>query len=187
MLSLIAGALIAAGCGGGEEANAQVADRPAADQPPYLRLRDDMVGYSFRYPRGWKVKRKAVGGTEFATGARCTSVQVVDFEPPPESGAGGGGFLRRSFVQICARGLTERSSLDEFMRRTYPGSLRAQFELLKAGGVRAYAARKKDQTVIFLQSDEHRIQILASVVAEPERLATRRAQVRRILGSFALV
>lgn len=186
MLSLIAGALIAAGCGG-DGANAQAADRPAADQSPYLRLRDDLVGYSLRYPRGWKVKRQPVGGTEFATGGQCTTVQVVDFEPPPESGAGGGGFLRHSFLQVCARGLTDRSSLDEFMRRTYPGSLRAQFELVNVGGVRAYTARKRDQTVIFLQTDDHRIQILASVVADAERLATRRAQVRRILGSFALV
>jgi hypothetical protein len=186
VLSLIAGALIAAGCGGGG-ANAQVADRPAADQPPYLRLQDRLVGYSLRYPRSWKVKRQAVGGAEFVTGARCASVRVVDFEPPPESGAGGGGFLRHSFVQVCARGLTDRSSLDEFMRQTYPRSLRAQFELAKVGGVRAYTARKRDQTVIFLQTDDYRIQILASVVASPEKLATRRAQVRRILGSFALV
>jgi hypothetical protein len=39
---------------------------------------------------------------------------------------------------------------------------------------------------IFLQTDAHRLQIVAAVVAAPKNHAVREAQVRRILASFAL-
>jgi hypothetical protein len=168
-LSLV---LLAAGWSGGS----------AADKRNDPRLRDELVGYSLRYPRGWEVTRRPVGGTEFAAGARCRSVHVVDFAPPPESG---GGFILHSFVQVCARPLTGGSSLDDFMRHTYRDSLLAQFEVTKLGGVRAYAARKGDQNLIFLQTGAYRLQLYTSVVAAPAKRAVRRAQVRGVLRSFA--
>jgi hypothetical protein len=184
LLALLAGSLTAAGLGGGVAATAPARDRPAAEKPRYLQLRDNLVGYSLRYPRGWKVERRPVGGTEFSAGARCRSVRVVDFEPPPDSGA---GFVLHSFVQVCARRLADGSSLEEFMRTTYGDSFLEEFDSAKVGGVGAYAARKTDQSVIFLQTNDHRIQIHSAVVADAEKRATRRAQVRRIERSYSLL
>jgi CRISPR/Cas system-associated protein Csm6 len=50
------------------------------------------------------------------------------------------------------------------------------------------AYRTKDgrpNGTIFLQTDTHRIQIVASVVAESAKRAIRSEQVQRILASFA--
>jgi hypothetical protein len=127
-----------------------------------------------------------VGATAFATGARCRSVQIVDFAPPPGSGSGAGGILH-SFVQVCARRLTDGWSIDEFMRETYSGPLLEQFEPSELAGVRAYRSGKEDQDLIFLQTDDHRIQVYTSVVADRKKRARRQTQVRGVLRSFSLI
>jgi hypothetical protein len=72
------------------------------------------------------------------------------------------------------------------MRKTYRGRLADAFERTKLGGVPAYRANEGSSTTYFLQTDRHRMQIVAAVVAEPPRRAQRSAQVRRILSSFSL-
>jgi hypothetical protein len=50
------------------------------------------------------------------------------------------------------------------------------------------AYRTKDDwpnLTVFLQTEAHRIQVVASVVAEPTTRTLRRAQVQRILASFS--
>jgi hypothetical protein len=153
-------------------------------KPAYRHLRDEVVGYSLRYPRGWKAARRPSGATAFAARARCRSVEIVDFAPPPGSG---GSAVLHSFVQVCAKRLTDRSSIDEFMRQTYGGSLSKYFESAKFAGVRAYRSRMKDQDVIFLQTNDYRIQVYTAVVADRQKRARRQAQVNRVLRSFSLV
>jgi hypothetical protein len=152
-------------------------------QVAYRQFRDDVVGYSLRYPRAWTVGRRPAGATEFATKARCRSVEIVDFAPPPGSGI---ALVLHSFVQVCAKRLTDRSSIDEFMRQASSDSVLKQFEPGKFAGARAYRSRTKDQDVLFLQTDDYRIQIYTSVGADRRKRARRQAQVREVLRSFSL-
>jgi hypothetical protein len=155
-------------------------------KPAYRLLRDGVVGYSLRYPRDWKLARRPAGATAFAKGARCRSVEIVDFAPPSGSGQAGPAILH-SFVQVCAKRVKDGLSIDEFMRRTYKDVLSKQFATTKFAGVRAYRSRLEDQDLIFLQTDAYRIQIYTAVVADREKRAKRQAQVRGVLGSFTLV
>jgi hypothetical protein len=112
------------------------------------------------------------------------SVQIVDFAPPPGSGVSS---VLHSFVQVCARKLSDRSSIDDFMRRTYGNSLPGQFEHTRFAGARAYESREQDRTVIFLQSNDYRIQVYASIGAERKKRARRQVEVRGVLRSFSLL
>jgi hypothetical protein len=146
-------------------------------------LRNTSVGFRLTYPRGWKVVRQVVA-TEFAVGATCQSVQMIDFEPASESGPG--AKVLQSFVQICWKRLSGGESLARFVERTYGAEAARLFERTELGGVPAYRTKGDGPNVtIFLQTDAHRIQIVASVVAEPTKRALRLAQVQRILASFS--
>jgi hypothetical protein len=141
-------------------------------------LRNDTVGYTLSYPRGWKVAGKVVA-TQFAIGARCQSVRVVDSR--------GLAQVRQSFVQLCWKRVTDGSSLAEFMRRTYGRRLGTLFERTTLAGGPAYRTRgPRTNRTFFVQSATHRIQLVAAVVAAPARRATRLAQVNRILRSLTL-
>lgn len=146
-------------------------------------LRNTSVGFRLTYPRGWKVLRQVVA-TEFAVGATCQSVQMIDFEPASDSGPG--AKVLQSFVQICWKRLSGGESLARFVERTYGAEAARLFERTELGRVPAYRTKGDGPNVtIFLQTDAHRIQIVASVVAEPTKRALRRAQVQRILASFS--
>lgn len=146
-------------------------------------MKNERVGYSLSYPRGWKVTGQVVA-TEFAAGAACQSVRIVDFAPP--ASAGPSAQVYQSFVQICWR-RADRSSLEDFMRKTYRGRLADLFERTTLSAVPAYRTKLEGQsTTFFLQTEKHRIQIVAGVVAEPAKRANRLAQVSRILSSFSL-
>ena len=123
--------------------------------------------------------------SRFANSAKCEAVEVVDFQPPPESGPS--ALILHSFVQICTKPLTDRLKLDEFMHRTYGDGLAYLFQMTRFGGMPAYRAKNKDQsTIIFLQTKDHRIQIIASVMADSDQRAKRLSQVQEILESFSI-
>jgi hypothetical protein len=160
--------------------------RPAADEPTAKARRtltNTSVGFSLAIPTGWKVTRQVVA-TEFAAEAACRSVRIVDFQPPPDSGPG--AKVLQSFVQICWRRLSGGESLARFVERTYGDRATELFERTELGGVAAYRTKGEGPNLtIFLQTGDHRIQLVASVVAEPTKRALRRAQVQRILASFS--
>ncbi len=177
---------LATSCTGDEAYSA----RPATPQPtalatpkPQNRLTSDEVGYSLGYPADWQVTRQTVA-TEFARGAECRSVEVVDFEPPPD--AGPAAMVLRSFVQVCAKPIAPGSSLDDFMRLTYGDALADLFQATEVAGLPAYRAGGEEQGTIFVQTDRHRMEVVSAVVApDPDLHAQRLAQVRRILGSLS--
>lgn len=155
----------------------------AESRPPSRTLTNSRVGYRLTYPREWKVTGQVVA-TEFAAGASCQSVRVVDFAPPANSGPS--GEVRHSYVQICWRA-ANGSSLGEFMRKTYRGKVTQLFERTKLGRSAAYRSKGRGQSMaFFLQTAEHRIQIVTGVAPEPAKRASRVAQVHRILSSFSL-
>ena len=146
-------------------------------------LKNTSVGFRLMYPRGWRIVRKVIA-TEFAMDATCQSVQVIDFASASDSGPG--AKVLQSFVQICWRRLIGGDTLSRFVERTYGTEAGRLLERTTFGGVPAY--RTKDggpNGTIFLQTDTHRIQIVASVVAESAKRAIRSEQVQRILASFA--
>jgi hypothetical protein len=145
---------------------------------PASQLRDADVGYSLTYPDGWYVRGQLVA-TEFATGARCRSVEVVDYQPPPDSGPAGS--LLHSLVQVCARRLGDRSSLEEFMRQTYGNAFDDQFHAARVGDLPGYRSLEQDTSTAFLQTADHRLQIVTAVVAAPDKRRQRRAEVQEIL------
>ncbi len=149
------------------------------------RLEDRRVGYALRYPAGWSVGGR-VAATEFAVGARCRSVRVVDFEPPAD--AGPGAQVRQSFVQVCAKPLRDGAPLEDFMRRTYGALLASRFEKAELNGMLVYrSTRKAPARLIFTQTADYRIQLYSSVTAAPEDYARRLAQVEEILASFSRI
>jgi hypothetical protein len=182
----IAGPLLAIatlGCAVPHEARA-VAPPASAGLASLSRLENAEVGYSLRHPAEWRVRGQVVA-TDFARGARCEAVEVVDGEPPADSGPA--AFVRRSFVQICNRPVTDGLALDEFMRRAYGASLAAQWRPVELGGRRGYqTGGQVEQTTIFLQTRAHRIQIVAGVQTLPDRRAQRAAETQAILDSFAV-
>jgi hypothetical protein len=155
-----------------------------ADTSPARRLQNPKVGYSLVYPAGWRVTGR-VQGTAFSAGADCRSVRVIDFKPPDS--AGPGGKVLQSFVQTCSKRLSDGLSLESFMRKTYGSRLPALFESGKFAGVDAYRAGDEGSgKTIFLQTDKHRLEVVAAVVASPAKSAERLAQMKRILASFSL-
>jgi hypothetical protein len=144
-------------------------------------LENSKIGYSLLYPDDWHVSGY-VKWTEFANGSQCESVEVVDFQPPPGSGA---GFILHSFVQICAKPLTDRSALDDFMRQTY-GDTATQFQVADLAGMRAYRSVNAERdTTWFLQTNHYRIQIATAVVSKPDKQDMRLSQVQQILASLS--
>jgi hypothetical protein len=154
----------------------------AAASPPHRTLRNDHVGYSLSYPRGWKVAGQIVA-TEFAAGAACQSVRIVDFAPPAVVPS---GQVLQSFVQICWKRVRDGSSLDEFMRKTYGRRLSELFRRTSVAATRAYRTKYVNgSTTIFLQTPTYRLQIAAAAVARSAKRDARLAQVQRVLASLA--
>lgn len=149
------------------------------------RLEDPEVGYSLFYPGGW-IADGQVAATEFAVGAQCRSVRIVDFEPPRD--AGPGAQILHSFVQVCAKLPSKSAPLDDFMRETYGASLPTLFRMSDLNGTAVYQTKKEGPTkTIFIQTENYRIQIFSSVTADRENYAERRDQIDEILASFSMI
>jgi len=147
------------------------------------RLVNASVGYSLDYPPDWQVQGQVLA-TEFAGGADCRSVEIVDFQPPEGSAA----VIRHSFVQICARPLEDSLTLKQFMLQSYGSALPEEFDAAEFAGQPAYRTRKEGpDATIFLQTEGHRLQLVSAVVAEPDVYPVRDAQVTAILESFTFV
>ena len=147
-------------------------------------VRNSKVGYSLFYPEGWSVTGQVVA-TEFAVDAPCRSVRVVDFEPPPD--AGPGAEVLQSFVQVCWKPLSDGSTLHEFMRSTYGAAYLELFRRLELGGVLAYRRSEGGgSTTTFLQTGEHRIQVVSAVRAAPDKRAKRLMETGRVLARLVL-
>ena len=163
---------VALGCATGNQPSA------ASEAQRWRTLTNDRVGFSLSYPRGWHVTGKVVA-TQFAAGASCQTVRVVDYTSP--------SFVRQSYVQLCWKRITDGSPLAVFMRRTYGARLSRFFVRISLGGRPAYRSRGQNTNrTFFVQSAEYRIQIVAGVVASPARRPVRLAQVNRILRSFSV-
>ena len=104
----------------------------------WKHLEDPAVGVSLYYPPDWSVDGQAVA-TQFAAGARCRSVRIIDFEAPPDSGAMAP--MEHSFVQVCAKPLEQNDSLDQYMRRAYRESIKQIFVITDLNGIRAYRTK----------------------------------------------
>jgi hypothetical protein len=147
-------------------------------------LENRAVGYALRYPADWHVTGPLLA-TEFARDATCQSVQVIDFQPPDD--AGGAGFIRHAFVQLCARPIPDGLALEEFLRRIYGAPAEIRFEPVTVGGRPGYRVHDSDRpSILFVQTDTHRIEIVAAVATDPGRAELRRAQVDRIVDSLVL-
>jgi hypothetical protein len=154
------------------------ASQATATATGWRKLTNDVVGYSLSYPRGWRLAGRVVA-TQFASGARCQSVRRVDRSTSSE--------VRQSLVQSCWRRVTDSSSLDAFMRKTYRSRLSRFFTKTTLGGVPAYRSRTpKTNRTFFLQTKEYRVQLVAAVVAAPARRTLRLSQVNRILASLSV-
>ena len=163
---------VALGCATGNQPSA------ASEAQRWRTLTNDRVGFSLSYPRAWHRTGKVVA-TQYAVGAPCQTVRVVDYTSP--------SFVRQSFVQLCWKRIADGSSLAAFMRRTYGARLSRFFLRTRLGGEPAYQSRgQKANRTFFVQTAEYRLQIVAGVVASPARRPVRLAQVNRILRSFSV-
>jgi len=151
----------------------------------WKHLEDPTVGFSLDYPPDWSVDGQAIA-TQFAVGARCRSVRIVDFEPPADSGAAAP--MEQSFVQVCAKPLDQNDSLDQYMHRIYGDSLEQAFVITDLNGTRSYQEKGKGRSrTIFTQNRIGLIQIVTAVATSPDKFSERQAQVERILESLALI
>ncbi len=74
------------------------------------------------------------------------------------------------------------------MRQTYGDTLAGLFQLTELSGLVAFRATNENQdTTIFLQTNNHRIQIVSAVVANPDKRSERLAQVEAILESVSFI
>ena len=148
-------------------------------------LTDPSIGFSLCYPADWSVGGQVIA-TQFAVGARCRSVRVIDLAPPSDSGAAAA--MEQSLVQVCAKPLDADDSLDQYMRRVYGDRLQHTFAITDLDGTPGYRSTGRGQTrTTFAQHRNSLIQIVATVAASPEKTPERQAQVGKILESFALL
>ena len=149
------------------------------------RLTDPSIGFSLCHPADWSVGGQVIA-TQFAVDARCRSVRVIDFAPPPDSGAAAA--IEQSLVQVCTKPLDADDSLDQYMRRVYGDRLQHTFAITDLDGTPGYQSTGRGQTrTIFTQHRNSLIQIVATVAASPEKTPERQAQVEKLLESFALL
>jgi hypothetical protein len=152
---------------------------------PWHRLTDPSIGFSLCYPADWSVGGQVIA-TQFAVGAKCRSVRMIDFAPLLDSGAAAA--IEQSLVQVCAKPLEADGSLDQYMRRVYGDSLEDAFAITDLNGTPSYQSAGQGKTsTIFAQFRNSLIQIVATVAASPKRTPERQAQVKKILESFALL
>jgi hypothetical protein len=152
---------------------------PAAT-PGFLLLTSPSPGFRLTFPDDWQLRGQVVA-TEFAAGAECQSVEIVDFQPPEGSMA----LILHSLVQICAQPLTDALTLEQFMIRSYGALLGEQFETMDFSGQSAYhTLAVGPDAAVFLQTRKHRIQIVSAVAAEPNLYPVREAQIVAILRSI---
>jgi len=151
----------------------------------WKQLEDPSVGFSLSYPADWMVDGQVIA-TEFAGDARCRSVRMIDFEPPSFSGAAAP--IEQSFVQVCAKTLENSDSLDQYMHRVYGESLKKTFAITNLNELRAYQSMGQERTrMVFTQTRNRLIQIVASIATSPGIFPEREEQVEKILKSLSLL
>jgi len=148
----------------------------------YATLENATVGYTLRYPADWRVTGRVLT-TEFSRGVTCQSVQVVDFQPPADSGAA--GFIRHAFVQLCAKPGSGGVSLDAWLESRYGAPLGARFEPVEVGGLAGWRLHEPGEpSLTFVRTELHTIEIVAAVATDEAHAALRRAQVGEIVASL---
>jgi hypothetical protein len=145
-------------------------------QPPP----DSPGGFSVEYPEGWGPGGQ-VQATAFAGGATCGSALIVDRALPADSGPGAS--IEQSFVQVCWRGL-ENKTLAQFMAATYGSA--GGFQPTTLAGRPAFVSRAGTSSTFFVDTSTNRYQVVTGVAASDQLRATRLAQVERILASLSL-
>ena len=138
------------------------------------------AGIEFALPEGWE-ESPSVIATQFATDAVCAVSVIVDRAPPDPDGDGS---VLQSAVQVCARPVDDRS-LDAFMESVY-GTGIPEFVRTEVGGMDAYRRDDGVQSLIFLQTSTHRVQIATSAVADPDLETERLAQIQQVIESITL-
>jgi predicted lipoprotein with Yx(FWY)xxD motif len=182
----VLGALGALAAAGAVTVGAGPGGARAGGPAAYTRLADVDAGYTLIRPRSWRAEGRVLS-TSFGAGAACRSVRVVDREPPAGSGGGAGGVLQ-TLVQLCARPLERpATSLEEFLRRTYPPAVRDRFAPTRLAGLMAFRSGDAADGLVLLQTRSHRIEVATAVVADDANRERRLAQVRRILRSLAVL
>jgi len=148
----------------------------------FATLENATVGYTLRHPADWSVTGQVLT-TEFSRGATCQSVQIVDFQPPADSGAA--GFIRHAFVQLCAKPGSGGESLDAWLESRYGAPLGTRFEPVVVGGFAGWRLREpREPSLTFVRTERHTIEIVAAVATDEAHAALRRAQVGEIVASL---
>ena len=153
---------------------------PPTSTPPLTGRVEHPAGVSFSYPEEWEETANAVISTQFASGAECVSVRIIDREAP--AGSGQAPFLYQSVVQVCSRP-AEGQSLEMYMEDTY-GAGMGGFEPLQIGTVTGFRLTEDQTTTVYVQNGTDRFQVVTSVVAEdPATENLRESQIQSILSS----
>ena len=151
----------------------------------WKHLEEPTVGFSLEDPPDWSLDGQVIA-TQFAVHARCRSVQIIDSEPPPDSGAA--AWIEQSYVQVCVKPLEQNDSLDQYMGRAYGELLNQKFEIMDLNGTRTYQTKAQGHAkTIFAETRNGLIQIVATVATSPKKFSKRQAQVEKILGSLELI
>ena len=112
------------------------------------------------------------GGRQFG-GASCQTARIVDSRPLARTTV-----LRPALLEVDRRRVVPRGIHAADVR----GTARCFFVRTRLGGEPAYRPGSNANRTFFVQSADHRIQIVAGVVASPARRPARLAQVNRIPG-----
>jgi hypothetical protein len=133
-------------------------------------------GVRIPVPDGWSATGYVLS-TEFGGRAACTSSSIVD-QPSAPTTSGSPSELR-SFVQACTVPITDGLDIDEFIAARPGGS--DDFVPTTVGECVALRQDGPDQISIYLQTTTERIEVIASVVTNPEQRSQRLAELHTVL------
>jgi hypothetical protein len=151
--------------------------------PPLTGRAEHPDGVSFSYPEGWEELKFAAISTQFAAGAECVTVRIIDREAP--TGSGQAPFLLQSVVQVCSQPANE-IPLETFMEQTY-GADMGGFETFQIADQTGYRLTEGETTTAYVQHEADRFQVVTSVVVEdPATESLRQSQVQSILTSVRI-
>ena len=102
---------------------------------------------------------------------------IIDQAPPTDPAQA--GFVLQSGVQVCAQDVDERS-VERYLESVY-GVGTPGFEQVELAERIAYRNSDGSGSIIFVQTETHRLQIVTFVAADQNLEAERRAQVEAIL------
>jgi hypothetical protein len=160
-------------------ASTTMTSRTTITQPSASGTIRHASGFRLSYPEGWH-ETGIVISTEFATGAECVAVLIVDQAPPSDPAQA--GFVLQSGVQVCAKPV-DSTSLDAYMESVY-GTGVSEFVRGQRDGVVEYRRSSGLESHIFAQTNSYRFQVTGFVTADPDLEQERLAQVQEILDSL---